>query len=68
MPHGTLLVMALGVFLSSAVWDSALERTARRRVLVVGNSAVANIIAAARRGHRVPFEVFGTLTARPGGR
>ena len=67
MPHGTLLVMALGVFLSSAVWDSALERTARRRVLVVGNSAVTNIIAAARRGHRVPFEVFGTLTDAPEG-
>jgi exopolysaccharide biosynthesis polyprenyl glycosylphosphotransferase len=67
MPHVTLLVMALGVFLSSAVWDSALERTARRRVLVVGNSAVANIIAAARRGHRVPFEVLGTLTHAPEG-
>ena len=67
MPHGTLLVMALGVFLSSAVWDTALERTARRRVLVVGNSAVTNIIAAARRGHRVPFEVFGTLKDAPEG-
>ena len=67
LPHGTLLVMAIGVWLSSAAWDSALERTARRRVLVVGNSAVANIIAAARRGHRVPFEVFGTLAAAPEG-
>ena len=59
--------MALGVWLSSAVWESALERTARRRVLVVGSSAVTDIIAAARRGHRVPFEVFGTLTAAPEG-
>ena len=63
LPHATLLVMAFGVWLSSAAWDSALERTARRRVLVVGNSAVANMVSAARRGHRVPFEVFGTLTA-----
>ena len=47
LPHGTLVIMAIGVWLSSAVWDSALERTARRRVLVVGNSAVANVIAAA---------------------
>jgi exopolysaccharide biosynthesis polyprenyl glycosylphosphotransferase len=62
LPHGTLLVMALGVWLSSATWDSALERTARRRVLVVGNNAVANIIGGARRSPRVPFDVFGTLT------
>ena len=61
LPVTALLGMALGVFLSSATWDSVLERTARRRVLVIGSSAVENIVAATRRGHRIPFDVFGTF-------
>jgi exopolysaccharide biosynthesis polyprenyl glycosylphosphotransferase len=47
LPLTALLGMALGVFLSTATWDSVLERTARRRVLVVGSDAVEDIVTAA---------------------
>jgi exopolysaccharide biosynthesis polyprenyl glycosylphosphotransferase len=56
---GALLGMAVGVFVSSATWESVLERTAKRRVLVVGTTAMAEIAAAAGREGTVPFEILG---------
>jgi lipopolysaccharide/colanic/teichoic acid biosynthesis glycosyltransferase len=53
LPASALLAMALGVFLSSATWDSVLERTARRRVLVIGNSAVERLLDMTDRRFRV---------------
>jgi lipopolysaccharide/colanic/teichoic acid biosynthesis glycosyltransferase len=53
---GAQLAMWVGIFLSSAIWETVLERTAKRRVLVVGTSAIADIAAAAARGRRVPLE------------
>ena len=38
-----LLAIALGVFLSAGTWDAVLERTAPRRVLVIGTAAVADV-------------------------
>ena len=40
-----LLAIALGVFLSAGTWDAVLERTAPRRVLVIGTAAVADVDA-----------------------
>ena len=62
LPLTTLAGMALGVFLSAAAWDSALERLRHRRVLVIGDSAVEDIVAAAARGPRGYFEVVGAST------
>jgi exopolysaccharide biosynthesis polyprenyl glycosylphosphotransferase len=45
-----------GLLVSSAVWETVLERTARRRVLVIGTDAAAAIASATARGRRVPFE------------
>jgi lipopolysaccharide/colanic/teichoic acid biosynthesis glycosyltransferase len=55
---GAQLGLWAGIFLSSAVWETVLERTAKRRVLVVGTSAVAGIASAAARGRRIPFEIL----------
>jgi lipopolysaccharide/colanic/teichoic acid biosynthesis glycosyltransferase len=55
---GALLGIWVGIFCSSAAWEGVLERTAKRRVLVVGSSAVADLEAAARRCRRVTFEMF----------
>jgi exopolysaccharide biosynthesis polyprenyl glycosylphosphotransferase len=51
---------AVGVFLSVGTWETILERTAQRRVLVIGAEAVAEIADAARRVRRVPFDIRGT--------
>jgi exopolysaccharide biosynthesis polyprenyl glycosylphosphotransferase len=56
----SLCGMAVGVFVSVGTWETVLERTAQRRVLVIGTSAVAEIADAARREHRVPFDILGT--------
>jgi lipopolysaccharide/colanic/teichoic acid biosynthesis glycosyltransferase len=58
LPVDAQLGMWVGIFFSSAAWEGVLERTAKRRVLVVGTSAIADIEAAARRGRRVPFEIL----------
>ena len=58
LPVGAQFGMWVGIFLSSAAWEGVLERTAKRRVLVVGTSALADIEAAAGRGRRVPFEIL----------
>ena len=59
LPLATLLGMALGVFLSAATWDTVLEHVTRRRVLVIGDSAVDEIVAAAHRRSHECFEVIG---------
>ena len=62
------LGMWAGVLLSSAVWETALERTAKRRVLVVGTTVLADIATAAARAGRMPFEIVpaaGQLAADP---
>jgi len=62
-----LCSVAVGIFLSVGTWETVLERTAQRRVLVIGQEAVAEIAAAARRVRRVPFDILGT-SGLPGGR
>src|ERR1044071_8531437 len=52
-----MLAMSAGIFASSAVWEEVLDRTAKRRVLVVGSGAIADLQEAARRAGRVSFEV-----------
>jgi lipopolysaccharide/colanic/teichoic acid biosynthesis glycosyltransferase len=64
---GAQLAMWVGIFLSSAIWETVLERTAKRRVLVVGTSAVADIAAAAARGRRVPLEFVPAAALLTGG-
>jgi lipopolysaccharide/colanic/teichoic acid biosynthesis glycosyltransferase len=51
-----LIGLWVGILMSSAVWETVLERTAKRRVLVVGTTTAAGIAAAAAHGRRVPFE------------
>ena len=63
----SLLSVAVGIFLSVGTWETVLERTAQRRVLVIGTEAVAEIAAAAQRERRVPFDILGT-SGLPGGR
>ena len=58
----TLLAMTVGVFLSVGVWDAVLERTVRRRVLVIGATAAADIAQAAAADPRTPFEVIDAQT------
>jgi exopolysaccharide biosynthesis polyprenyl glycosylphosphotransferase len=62
LPLAALLGMALGVFLSVATWDTVLERVTRRRVLVIGDSAVDEIVAAAQRRSRACFEIVGAAS------
>ncbi len=57
-----LLGAALGVLASSGIWESVVRRpAAKRRVLVIGSSAVADVAAAASRQPGTPFEVLGGL-------
>ena len=63
LPLDALLAMTLGVFLSGAVWDSVLERVARRRVLVIGSGALEDIVAAASRDRWHPFDVVDAASA-----
>jgi exopolysaccharide biosynthesis polyprenyl glycosylphosphotransferase len=67
LPLSTLIAMALGVFLSAAAWDTVLERVTRRRVLVIGDSAVEEIVAAASRDPRGGFEVVAAAACEAGG-
>ena len=64
LPLAALLGMALGVFLSAAAWNSVLERVTRRRVLVVGTTAVDDIVALAGRDARRPYEVVAAADCR----
>jgi lipopolysaccharide/colanic/teichoic acid biosynthesis glycosyltransferase len=61
--------MALGVFVSAATWETVLERTAQRRVLVIGTTAAAEIADAAARSGRPPFVILDTsgLAPQPAG-
>jgi exopolysaccharide biosynthesis polyprenyl glycosylphosphotransferase len=64
-----LLGAAFGVFVSIGVWESLLERTlSRHRVLVVGSTEIADVAAAARRGHGMAFEVLGAHESSAPGR
>jgi exopolysaccharide biosynthesis polyprenyl glycosylphosphotransferase len=55
-----LLGAALGILVSTLIWECVLERTlTRRRVLVIGTADVAEVAAAAQRGRRMAFEVLG---------
>jgi exopolysaccharide biosynthesis polyprenyl glycosylphosphotransferase len=67
LPLSTLIAMALGVFLSAATWDTVLERVTRRRVLVIGDSAVEEIVTAASRDPRGCFEVVAAAACEAGG-
>lgn len=62
LPLSTLIAMALGVCCSAAAWDTVLERVTHRRVLVIGDSAVEEIVAAASRNPRGCFEIVATAT------
>ncbi len=56
----TLLGLWLGVLASSIAWEAVLGRTGgKRRVLVIGSSALEDIAAMAARGRPLPFELFG---------
>ena len=54
---GALLAMYCGVLVSSGTWGWVLERTTKRRVLVVGTSAMEQIMDVVRRERGAPFEV-----------
>ena len=56
---GALVAMYCGVLLSSGTWGWVVERTTKRRVLVVGTTAMAEIMAAVRRERVAPFEIVG---------
>jgi exopolysaccharide biosynthesis polyprenyl glycosylphosphotransferase len=58
-----LLGMSVGIFASSAVWEDVLDHTVKRRVLVVGSSAVGDLQEAARRTGRLSFEVVAAEPA-----
>ena len=66
LPLPALLGMALGVFASVAAWDSVLERVTRCRVLVIGATAIDDIVAVASRNPRRSFEVVAAATCRGG--
>ena len=61
--------MALGVFVSAGTWETVLERTVQRRVLVIGTTAAAEIADAAARSGRPPFVILDTsgLAPQPAG-
>jgi exopolysaccharide biosynthesis polyprenyl glycosylphosphotransferase len=55
-----LLAAALGIFVSIGIWEAVLERTlGRRRVLVIGDSELADVAATARQVRRPAFHVLG---------
>ena len=64
---GALFAMYCGVLLSSGTWGWVLERTTKRRVLVVGTTALTQITAATRRGRSAPFEILGAAGEDPAG-
>jgi len=66
LPLGALLGMAAGVFASIAVWEDVLDHTVKRRVLVVGSSAVSDLQEAARRAGRLSFEMIAAEPAEEG--
>jgi exopolysaccharide biosynthesis polyprenyl glycosylphosphotransferase len=54
-----LLALAVGVFASSVAWESGVERLGgKRRVLVIGSSALAEPAAINRRGRALPIELL----------
>jgi exopolysaccharide biosynthesis polyprenyl glycosylphosphotransferase len=53
----SLLAMAAGIFVTSAIWEDVLDRTAKRRVLVVGSGAVADLQEAALRSGHLSFDM-----------
>jgi exopolysaccharide biosynthesis polyprenyl glycosylphosphotransferase len=65
---GALLGMALGVYLSSGTWEWVLQRTTKRRILVIGTTAADEIAAAASRERVAPFEILGAATGDAAGR
>ena len=64
---GALLAMYCGVLLSSGTWGWVLERTTKRRVLVVGTTAMTQIMAATRRERSAPLEILGAPGEDPAG-
>ena len=58
----TLVMMAIGVFLTVGAWDTVLERTIPRRVLVIGETAATDIAQAAAADPHTPFEVIDAPT------
>ena len=64
---GALFAMYCGVLLSSGTWGWVLERTTKRRVLVVGTTAMSEIMAASRRERSAPFEILGAPGEDPAG-
>ena len=64
---GALVAMYCGVLLSSGTWGWVVERTTKRRVLVVGTTAMAEIMAAVRRERAAPFEIVGAPEEGPVG-
>jgi exopolysaccharide biosynthesis polyprenyl glycosylphosphotransferase len=65
---GALFAMYFGVLLSSGTWGWVLERTTKRRVLVIGTTAMTQIMAAARRERVAPFQLVGAPGEDPAGR
>jgi exopolysaccharide biosynthesis polyprenyl glycosylphosphotransferase len=64
---GALFAMYCGVLLSSGTWGWVLERTNKRRVLVIGTTAMTQIADAARRERVPPFEIVGAPGEDPTG-
>jgi exopolysaccharide biosynthesis polyprenyl glycosylphosphotransferase len=65
---GALVVMYCGVLLTSGIWGWVVARTTKRRVLVVGTTAMAEIMTAVRRERVSPFEIVGAAENDPTGR
>jgi exopolysaccharide biosynthesis polyprenyl glycosylphosphotransferase len=61
-----MLAMSAGIFASSAIWEEVLDRTSKRRVLVVGSGAIADLQEAARRAGRMSFEMVAAEPEGPG--
>jgi exopolysaccharide biosynthesis polyprenyl glycosylphosphotransferase len=55
---GALVAMYGAVLVTSGTWGWVLERTTKRRVLVVGTTAMTQIAAATRRERVAPFEIL----------
>jgi exopolysaccharide biosynthesis polyprenyl glycosylphosphotransferase len=64
---GALFAMFAGVLLSSGTWGWVLERTTKRRVLVVGTTAMDQVMTAVRRERVAPFEILGAPIEDPSG-
>jgi lipopolysaccharide/colanic/teichoic acid biosynthesis glycosyltransferase len=59
LPVTALLGMWTGVFLSAGLWESVVSaRVGRRRVLVIGSSALKDISSAVDRSRALPFKLL----------